>query len=140
VTIRVALAEDHPSVRTGIRRILESSSDIDVIGEADNGKTAVEMVRKLQPDVLILDMELPELSGARVMEQIWLNRLTVRVLVLSSYEDKSFVNYMLGAGAAAYVMKREAPERLVAMVHKVASKRGHAPAARVYSAKTYEVA
>jgi DNA-binding NarL/FixJ family response regulator len=119
--------------------MLESSANIDVIGEVDNGRAAVEMVRQLHPDVLVLDMELPELNGALVMRQIRLNRLPVRVLVLSSYDDPDIVKDMLGAGASAYVTKREAPETLVSAVHKVATSQGYAPAVRVYAARQYEV-
>jgi len=120
MTIRVALAEDHPTLRTTIRRILESASDIVVIGEADNGLSAVELAQNLQPDVLVLDMELPKLSGVLVMQKIQLNHLPVRVLALSSYDDRSFVSSMLDAGAAEYLVKREAPERLTAVIREVA--------------------
>ena len=121
-------------MRTSIRRMLESSGTIDVVGEADNGKAAVEIARKLRPDVLILDMELPELSGALVMQQIRLDQLPVRVLVLSSHDDPNLVRYMLGAGASAYVTKGEAPENLLAVVHKVVTDRLYAHAVRVYAA------
>jgi DNA-binding NarL/FixJ family response regulator len=107
-------------MRTSIRQILESSSEIVVIGEADNGRIAVEMVRKLRPDVLILDLELPELSGVRVMQQIQGSYLPVQVVVLSSYDDAGLINVMLDAGAADYLTKQDAPERLVEVVQEVA--------------------
>jgi DNA-binding NarL/FixJ family response regulator len=125
MAIRVAVAEDHPMLRGTIRRILESDADIVVIGEVDNGEAAVEMVQSLHPDVLVLDMELPKLSGVLVMQEIHLNQLPVQVLALSSYDDHCFINSMLNAGAAEYLTKREAPERLTTVVHEVAEISAH---------------
>ena len=89
--IKVIIADDHNLVRGGIRSLLESYSEIQVLGEADNGLTAVEMTQKLKPDVLILDINMPRLDGVEVASRIQEANLHTQVLVLSMYSDESLV-------------------------------------------------
>lgn len=117
---RVVVADDHASVRKGITRILERVPDIQVVGEASDGARALDLVETLTPDVLILDVEMPKLNGRRVAQQIKIEGLPAKVLVLSAYDDKQYILGMLGNGVAGYLTKDEAPEQLIQAVRGVA--------------------
>ncbi len=118
--IRVLLADDHPIVRTGIRSLLQSASDIEVVAEASSGAEALQLVEALAPDVLLLDMEMPGLSGVDVARQLKLAHASVRVLALSAYDDVHYVGKLLANGAAGYLTKEEAPEMILESVRGVA--------------------
>lgn len=118
--IRVLLADDHPIVRTGIRTMLQGASDIDVVAEAKSGAEALALVEQLQPDVLLLDMEMPGMSGVDVAKKLKVLDSTVRVLALSAYDDAQYVRNLLASGAAGYLTKEEAPEMIIDAVRGVA--------------------
>ena len=118
--IRVLLVDDHPVVRSGIRSALEKASDIEVIGEASNGEEALRLVEDSPPDVLLLDMELPDIQGTRVAQQIQQSHPKVRILVLSAHDDSVYVKELIELGAAGYLMKEEAPEIIIDAVRGVA--------------------
>lgn len=118
--IRVMLADDHPVTRAGVRKFLSKASDIEVIAEAENGNQALEMAKELQPDVLLLDIELPGIKGIEVARELQMAHSPIRILVLSSYDDKQFIFGMLGTGAAGYLTKEEIPETIVEAVRGVA--------------------
>jgi DNA-binding NarL/FixJ family response regulator len=118
--IRVMLAEDHPVTRAGVRKFLSKASDIEVIAEADNGLQALEMAKQLEPDVLLLDIELPGIKGIEVARELQASHSPIRILVLSSYDDKQFIFGLLGNGAAGYLTKEEIPETIVEAVRGVA--------------------
>ena len=115
-TIRVLLADDHPALRLGLRVLLERAPDVDLVGEAEDGKEALAMVETAQPDVVVLDCELPEMKGVEVAHEIRRRNLPARVLALSSYDDERYVRGMLEAGAVGYLLKDEAPNVIVAAV------------------------
>jgi len=119
--IRVILADDHPVVRTGIRALLEQSPDIVIVAEADNGADIIPLVKLHQPDVLILDIEMPQLSGIEVAQAIKEHNFPVRVLALSAHTDQQYVFRILANGAAGYLVKDEAPEMIIEAVRGVAS-------------------
>lgn len=119
-TTRVVLADDHPMVRAGIRRLLEKATDISVVGEANNGKEALRLVADLGPDVLLLDMEMPGLGGVEVARRLQATGSPVRILVLSGYDDKQYISGVLANGASGYLIKEEAPQMLVEAVRGVA--------------------
>ena len=98
--IRVALADDHAGVRTAIRCLLEHSSDIIVVGEAADGKAALQMAQELQPDVLVLDISMPAMTGLEVMQQLTTINSPVKILVLSAYADYYRSDGLLGIGLA----------------------------------------
>ena len=104
--IRVLIAEDHGTVREGLRRLLESTPEIDVVGEVGDGVAACEAARALVPDVMILDISMPGLSGLDVVGQIAGNGLPTRVLMLTRHRDLPFVREALAAGASGYVLKQ----------------------------------
>lgn len=137
--IRVVLADDHPIVRDGIRNLLTRSSDISVIGEASDGHEAIRLVDELEPDVLLLDMEMPGIGGADVARTLREENSPVKILVLSAYNDRQYILELLGLGAAGYLIKDEAPTKIVDAVRGVAEgQRGwlsERVAERVYSWK-----
>ncbi len=118
--IHVVLADDHPFVRTGIRNILKRISDIQVIGEASNGLQALKLVDSLEPDVLVLDMEMPGMKGIDVARELRAKGSKLPILALSAYEDKQFILGMLASGAAGYLIKEEVPETIVRAIEGVA--------------------
>jgi len=122
--IRVLLADDHAIVREGIKRILAEEPDIEVVGEAGDGLQAVEMAKKLKPDVAILDITMPALNGIEATRQIRSVLPDTHTLTLTMHEDDTYVFQLLKAGAAGYVLKRAAATDLVQAVR--AAQRGEA--------------
>lgn len=119
--IRVVIADDHAIMRVGIRNILSRSNEICVVGEASNGSEAIQLVHELNPDVLILDMEMPIMDGVEVARRLQSNGTPVRILVLSAYDDRQYILEMLNMGASGYLIKDEAPEVIVEAVQGVAN-------------------
>jgi len=118
--IRVILVDDHPIVRSGIRGLLEKANDIKVVGEAENGEAALQLVEEAAADVLLLDMELPDIPGPQVAAQIKQNHPALKILSLSAHDDSVYVRQLLEQGAAGYLMKEEAPEVILDAVRGVA--------------------
>lgn len=117
--IRVLLADDHVVVRAGIRQILEHAGDIQVIAEAGDGEAAQAGILQRQPDVAVLDIQMPEASGIEVTRWVRANKLQVGILILSAYDDDPYVMAVLQAGANGYVLKTASPEELVQAVRDV---------------------
>ena len=112
--IRVVIADDHPITRAGLRSTLEALPDIAVVGEASDGVEALRLAKELVPDVLLLDVEMPRMTGVEVAEKLKAMDSPVRVLALSAYDDEEYVHGLLDSGAAGYLMKEETqPERIV---------------------------
>jgi DNA-binding NarL/FixJ family response regulator len=118
--IRIMLADDHPVARAGIRNFLNKATDIEIVAEASDGKQALELAKKLVPDVLLLDIELPGLKGVEVARELQAISSPIKILVLSTYDDKQFIFGLLGNGAAGYLTKEEVPETIVDAVRGVA--------------------
>ncbi len=118
--IRVILADDHPITRAGIRRFLEKAPDIEIIGEADNGDDTLQMALEQKPDVLLLDMEMPGLSGVEVAKALKTAGSQIRILALSSYADRQYIFGVLSSGALGYLSKEEIPQTIVDAVRGVA--------------------
>lgn len=122
-TIRILLADDHTLVRQGFRLILLSQPDMDVVGEAGNGREAVEMARSLRPDVVVMDVTMPDLNGIEATRRIREISPHIRVLALSVHRDSVYVREMVRAGAEGYLLKESADTDLLAAVRAVAT--GH---------------
>jgi len=118
--IRVVLADDHPVVRGGIRNLLERAVDITIVGEASTGGEALRLVEDMSPDVLLLDMELPDVKGIEVAQHLRQSGASVKILVLSAHDDPTYIRELLESGAAGYLVKEEAPETIVEAVRGVA--------------------
>lgn len=116
--IRVLLADDHNVVREGLRLILESAPDIQVVGEVENGRQAVQMAKKLQPDVVVMDVVMPTLNGVEATRQLLKESPTSKVLVLSSYSDDDRVQQLIEAGATGYLIKQTAANDLLAAIRE----------------------
>jgi DNA-binding NarL/FixJ family response regulator len=120
VNTRVVLVDDHPVVRAGIKNLLEQAHDIQVVGEASDGTQAIRLVDELKPDVLLLDMEMPGLSGNEVAQKLQEKGAEVRILALSAHDDKQYIQELLSNGASGYLIKEEVPETIVEAVRGVA--------------------
>ena len=118
--IRVILADDHPVVRNGIHRLLDREVDIRVIGEARDGEETMAMVKEHLPDVLLLDMEMPRLNGVEVTKRLRKEHPDVALLVLSGYDDRSYVLELLQLGVNGYLIKDEAMDSIVDAIRGVA--------------------
>jgi len=119
-SVRIVIADDHPVVRSGIREMLAADDDLEVVGEAESGPDALQLVEDTQPDVLLLDVEMPELSGVEVAQRLQAESIPVRILALSSYDDQEYVQGLLEGGASGYLTKENAPELIVEAVRAVA--------------------
>jgi DNA-binding NarL/FixJ family response regulator len=117
--IRIVLADDHVMVRQGIRQFLEEAGDIDVVAEAGGGAEAVRLVETHRPDVAVLDVRMPEVTGVEATRQIKARFPQVRVLVLTAYDDDPYVFALLQAGADGYVLKTASGDELVRAVRTV---------------------
>jgi len=117
--IRVILADDHAVVRAGIRQFLEEAGDIRVVAEAGDGEAARQVILDHQPDVAVLDIQMPKATGIEVTRQVRASRLPVGVLILTAYEEDPYVAAVLKAGANGYVLKTAPPEELVEAVRDV---------------------
>ena len=122
--IRVVLADDHPAMRAGLRALLEATGSVEVVAEASTGPEAIQAVRTTAPDVLVLDMEMPALSGVEVAERLATAGSDVRILAFSAHDDPAYVSRLLQVGAAGYVTKDKPPAMVVEAVQAVARGEG----------------
>jgi DNA-binding NarL/FixJ family response regulator len=122
--IRILLADDHTVVRQGLRALLEAEPDIAVVGEAETGRQAVALTKKLSPDVVVMDIAMPQLNGLEATRQIVKESPTAKILVLSSYNDDEYVHKLTEAGAVGYLLKQTAATDLLKAVRE--ARRGNA--------------
>jgi DNA-binding NarL/FixJ family response regulator len=122
--IRVLLADDHTVVRQGLRMLLETDPGITVVGEAETGRQALDFTKRLRPDVVVMDISMPQLNGLEATRQIVREHPGVRILILSSYEDDEYVRQMTEAGAVGYLLKRSDGADVIKAVFEVS--RGNA--------------
>ena len=111
--LRVAIADDHRLVRQGIRALLERNQDIEVVGEASDGLEAIDLVQELKPDVIIMDISMPQMDGIQATERISKMDVPTRVMVLSMYSKPSIVQQVLRKGAKGYLLKSSISEELI---------------------------
>jgi two-component system, NarL family, response regulator NreC len=123
--IRILLADDHAVVRQGFRMILGAQTDLEIVGEAGNGREAVELAAKLRPDVVVMDVTMPELNGIEATRRLTAENPHIRVVALSMHKDSVYVREILRAGARGYLLKDSVADDLVAAVRAVASGEGY---------------
>lgn len=119
--IRILLVEDHAVVRAGLRVLLSSDPDMVIVGEAENGLQGVALTQELRPDVVLMDISMPDLNGIEATRRIKKSCPDIAVLALTMHEDDQYFFAMLAAGASGYVPKRAAPNDLIAAIHAVHS-------------------
>lgn len=119
VSLRVLIADDHPLFRKGMRTLLDSMLDVEVVGEAATGQEAIELTASLQPDVVLMDLQMPEVSGVAAANQIVRTSPHVRVLVVTLFEDDDSIFAALRAGARGYVLKDTDEEEMIRAIQAV---------------------
>ena len=117
--LRILLADDHELMREGLKTLINSQADMEVVGEANDGVSACQLAKQLQPDLVVMDIAMPELNGARATEQLKREMPDLKVLALTVHEDKGYLRQMLRAGAKGYVLKRAAAEALIHAIHAI---------------------
>jgi DNA-binding NarL/FixJ family response regulator len=125
MTIRICLVEDHQMVREALREVLTKEPDIEVVGEAGSAQDALKQAFELEPDVIVLDIRLPDLNGIEVAARLKDAGCRSKVVALSAFSDKRFVTAMLRSGASAYVAKSAAGTELVRAIRSVAAGQGY---------------
>lgn len=117
--IRVAIADDHPIVRDGLKRLLAFEADFEVIGEAGDGRAVIELVQQTDPDVLLLDLKMPHLDGLQALQTLQQTNRRTRVIILTASEDKNEFVHAMKLGCSGIVLKQTAPELIVKSIRKV---------------------
>ncbi len=121
MSIKILLADDHQITRQGLKALLEKQSDMEVIGEAEQGREAVTLTRQLSPQIVIMDVSMPDLNGMEAAKQITNERPDIKIIALSMHSDSLFVTEMLKSGASGYLLKDCAFEELVQAIRTVNS-------------------
>ena len=119
--IRILIVDDHAVVREGLTSIISLKPDMQVVGEAANGEVAVELARKLEPDVILMDMVMPRLNGLETIQQLQQENNPARILVLSSFTDDDLIFPAIKAGASGYLLKDSSPQQLLTAIRDVHS-------------------
>lgn len=119
--IRILLADDHPIFRDGLRKLLTSDDNLTIVGEASNGQECIQLLAKLKPDILLLDLRMPDKDGLAVLEEINFETMPTRVIILTATEDDRDVIRAMRLGARGVVLKQSATDLLVKSIHKVYS-------------------
>jgi two-component system, NarL family, response regulator NreC len=119
--LQIFLADDHVVVREGLKALINAQPDMIVIGEAGDGQTAWQQARDCHPDVVIMDITMPELNGVQATEQLRRACPTIKILALSAHEDTSYLRQLLAAGAAGYILKHAAVDDLIQAIRMVAA-------------------
>jgi DNA-binding NarL/FixJ family response regulator len=119
--VRVLIIDDDDLMRAGLKAVLSSDSEIEVVGEASDGRNATAHVRALEPDLVLMDIRMPDLDGIAATREVLAVSPGVRVVILTTFEQDDYIFGALNAGASGFLLKRTAPEELIAAIHTVAS-------------------
>ena len=119
MSIRLLIADDHKIMREGLKSLVEKESDITVVGEAETGAMAVSMAQKLAPNIVVIDIAMPDLNGIDAARKIVKTNRNVKIVALSAHADQHFIREMMTAGASAYILKDTAYEELIRAIREV---------------------
>ncbi len=118
--LRVLIADDHPVVLAGVRSLLNGDPEVEIVGEARDGETALQMALEIKPAIMVLDLSMPGLNGVEVTRQLLAQFPDCKVIVLTVHEDRSYLRKLIEVGVAGYVLKRSVAEDLLRAIHAVA--------------------
>jgi DNA-binding NarL/FixJ family response regulator len=119
--LRILLAEDHKIMREGLRMVVDRETSMEVIGEADNGLSAIALTQELRPDVVVMDVSMPILNGLKATEALRASLPGTRVLILTRHTDSSYVQQLLRSGASGYVLKQSGSEELIRAIRRISA-------------------
>ena len=119
--LRILIVDDHALLRDGLKAVVNAEADMEIVGEAETGRAAIEKARHLKPHVVLMDISMPDMNGASATRRLREILPTIKVLALTAHEDSSYLRHMLEAGATGFVLKRAAAEQLIQAIHVVAS-------------------
>jgi DNA-binding NarL/FixJ family response regulator len=121
--IRIVIADDHPKFQAAVYNLLSRETDIEVIGQAINGKDAYQLTKDLQPDILVLDFEMPDMDGVEVARRLLLEKVETSIIILSAQADPVFIRSSLLIGIGGYVVKDQGAETLFQLIRLLFQKR-----------------
>ena len=113
------MVDDHPVVLAGLKALVEADTDFRVVGEARDGRTALQLAKQLLPDVVVLDISMPEMNGIEVATALLTEQPQCRVLVLTVHEDRAYLSQLLELGVSGYLLKRSASDELIRALHAI---------------------
>jgi len=118
-SIRIVIADDHPVVRQGLATVLGQEEGLEVVGQAANGLEAVDQARKLQPDIILMDLQMPKMDGVEAIQEIKMETSDIGIIILTTYDTDDYIFRGIEAGARGYLLKDSPPEEVVKAIHTV---------------------
>ena len=118
-SIRVLIADDHPIVRQGLATVLSQEEDLEVVGQAGNGLEAVALARKLHPDIILMDLQMPEMGGVEAIQEIKMDTSDIGIIILTTYDTDDYIFRGIEAGARGYLLKDSPPEEVLKAIRTV---------------------
>lgn len=119
--LKILLAEDHKTVREGVKLLVNAQPDMEVIGEADDGEAALALINELSPDIVIMDISMPNMNGLKATKRLRSSNSKIKILTLSRHTDDGYLQQLLGSGSNGYVLKQSAPDNLILAIREVAA-------------------
>ncbi len=119
--LKILIAEDHQTVREGVKLLVDSQPDMEVVGEAGDGEIAIDEAIRLAPDILVMDISMPNLNGLKATKRLRMVSPQIKILILTRHTDDGYLQQLLGAGANGYVLKQSAPNELINAIRTIAA-------------------
>ena len=118
-SIRIVIADDHPIVRQGLATVLGQEEDLEVVGQAENGLEAVAQARELHPDIILMDLQMPEMDGVEAIQKIKMENSDIGIIILTTFDTDDYIFRGIEAGARGYLLKDSPPEEVIKAIHTV---------------------